>query len=81
MIIQNRDGSLAKEPGYQGRSIKQPDRYYAAVPLHTLDGENQVIDELISFAFDTLGSWHLDVRVYDEARAETRFIAAASHGD
>ena len=57
MSIQNRDTSLAKEPGR---------RYYAAVPAHLLDPENRVLDELIGFAFGTLGACHLDVRVYDE---------------
>ena len=63
MIIQSRDSFLTKEPGH--RTNKRQD-YYAVVPAHALDRENSVIDELISFAFDTLGSWHLDVRVYDE---------------
>jgi hypothetical protein len=30
-----------------------------------------VIDELIGFAFDSLGAWSLDVRVYDKAPATT----------
>ncbi len=44
--------------------------YYAAVPAYVLDRENTVIDELISFAFDTLGAWHLDVRVYNETASK-----------
>jgi hypothetical protein len=63
MIIQNQDGSRTKEPEYHTSKCQG---YYAAVPAHVLDRENSVIDELISFAFDTLGSWCLDVRVYDE---------------
>jgi hypothetical protein len=63
MMIQNRDSSLTKEPG---RHTNRRQSYYAAVPAHVLDRENSVIDELISFAFDTLGGWCLDVRVYDE---------------
>jgi hypothetical protein len=64
MITQNRDGSRTEGPG---RHTNKSQGYYAAVPAHVLDRENSVIDELISFAFDTLRSWRLDVRVYDEA--------------
>jgi len=64
MIIQNRDGSLARKPG---RHTPKRHAYYAAVPAHVLDCESSLIDELISFAFDTLGSCHLNVRIYDEA--------------
>jgi hypothetical protein len=62
--IQNRDGSLTKEPGHR---TNKRQGYYAAVPAHLLDRENSVIDELIGFAFDTLGACYLDMRVYDEA--------------
>jgi hypothetical protein len=65
MIIQNRNVSLTKEPGRQ-LFANEYQGYYAAVPAHLLDRENNVIDELIDFAFDTLGAWRLDVRVYDE---------------
>jgi hypothetical protein len=66
MIIQNRNGSLTKEPGHRQLSTNKRQGYYAAVPAQLLDHENSVIDELIGFAFDTLGAWRLDVRVYDE---------------
>ncbi len=66
MIIQNRDGSLARAPGHRRLFMNKRQGYYAAVPAHLLDRENSVIDELISFAFGTLGAWRLDVRVYDE---------------
>jgi hypothetical protein len=46
------------------------------VPADLLDHENTVIDELISFAFDTLGAWHLDVRVYDRPATEALAEAA-----
>ena len=64
MIIQNRDDLLTEEPG---RHMDKRQSYYAMVPAGVLDCESIVIDELISFAFDTLGAWRLDVRVYDEA--------------
>jgi hypothetical protein len=37
--------------------------YYVAVPEHLLDEQSSLIDLLISFAFDTLGARHLDVRI------------------
>jgi len=35
------------------------------VPAHALDEHGCLIDELIRFAFDTLGAQHLDLRVYE----------------
>ena len=69
MMIQNRDGSLTKEPGHR---TDKPQSYYAMVPAHVLDHESTVIDELISFALDTLGAWRLDVRVYTETTTKAR---------
>jgi hypothetical protein len=66
MIIHHRNVSLTKEPGHRQLFTNERRGYYAAVPAHLLDRENNVIDELIDFAFDTLGAWRLDVRVYDE---------------
>jgi hypothetical protein len=66
MILQNRDGSLTKEPGRVQLFTSRRQDYYAVVSADLLDHENTVIDELIGFAFDTLGAWHLDVRVYDK---------------
>jgi len=65
-MIQNRDSSVTRGPGH---CASERQGYYAAVPAHVLDHENNVIDELISFAFDTLGSRCLDVRVYHETAA------------
>jgi hypothetical protein len=65
MIIQNRGDAPTKEPGYRQFCANKPQHYYAAVPADLLDHENTVIDDLIGFAFGTLGAWHLDVRVYD----------------
>jgi len=62
MIIRNRDGSLASEPEHRANKHQS---YCALVPAYVLDRENTVIDELIGFALDTLGAWHLDLRVYD----------------
>ena len=65
MIDQNRNVFATKEPGRRLLFTNKHQGYYAAVPADLLDYENSIIDELIGFAFDTLGAWHLDVRVYD----------------
>jgi hypothetical protein len=38
--------------------------YYAEVPIGSLDEQGQLIEQVIGFAFDTLGVRHLDVRVF-----------------
>ena len=70
MIIQNRDGSIAREPKLRWLNKRQD--YYAAVPAHLLDEQSSLIDRLIGFAFDTLGVSRLEVRVYDESNALTQ---------
>jgi hypothetical protein len=37
--------------------------YYAEVPAMALDERSQLVDQVIRFAFETLGVRHLDVRV------------------
>lgn len=63
MIIQNRDGSLIKEP----RKLRQPQAespsYRVAFPATLLDEQNSLIERIISFAFDTLDARQLNVRV------------------
>ena len=66
MIIQNRDGSLARESKHRWLFANKQPRYYAAVPSELLDEHSSIIDRLIGFAFDTLGADRLEVRVYDE---------------
>ena len=39
--------------------------YAAVVPAHALDEHGCLIDELIRFAFDSLGAQRLDLRVYE----------------
>ena len=69
MIIQNRNGALDGESSQRQFDLDSPPGYYAAVPAGLLDNDSSVIDELIGFAFETLGARHLDVRVYDETAA------------
>ena len=38
--------------------------HYAEVPTGSLDEQSQLIEQVICFAFDTLGVRHVDVRVF-----------------
>jgi hypothetical protein len=38
-------------------------RYYAEVPAGSFDEQSRLIEQVIQFALDTLGAYHLDVRV------------------
>ena len=67
MIIQNRDGSIARGPALRRLNKHMRQDYYAAVPAHLLDEQSSLIDRIIGFAFETLGVSRLEVRVYDEA--------------
>jgi hypothetical protein len=69
VIIQNRDGSIAREPALRRLNKHKRQDYYAAVPAHLLDEQSSLIDRIIGFAFDTLGVRRLEVRVYDEPDA------------
>ena len=63
MIIQNRDGSLVQEQRHpRPRQKRQPD-YRAEVPAALLDEQSSLIEQIINFAFDTLGALRLEVRV------------------
>ena len=43
--------------------------YYAEVPALALDEQSQLVDQIIRFAFETLGVRHLEVRVSGAALA------------
>jgi hypothetical protein len=64
MLAQNHD---RRDQSLDHRSLRfqGPRRYSAVVPAHALDEHGCLIDELIRFAFDTLGAQHLDLRVYE----------------
>ena len=64
MIIQNRDGSLVHELN-NPRTGTREDSYYAQVPADLLDEQGHLIENIISFAFDTLGARRLKMRVRD----------------
>jgi hypothetical protein len=63
LIIQDRDGSLIKEPRKSRPNQLVSPSYRAEFPAALLDEQNSLIDRIISFAFDTLGAQRLDVRV------------------
>jgi hypothetical protein len=70
LIIQNRDGSLTKEPrklrqprAAESRRIGGQSTYRVEFPAALLDEQNSLIDRIISFAFDTLGARQINVRV------------------
>ena len=63
MIIQDRDGSLLKEPRRPRQNQLASPSYHVEFPAALLDEQNSLIDRIISFAFDTLGVQRLDVRV------------------
>ena len=69
MMIQDRNAAFTPSVAARERKV-----YYAAVPADLLDDRSTVIEELIGFAFDTLGGFRLDVRVYDGERS--REVAA-----
>jgi hypothetical protein len=46
------------------RPLAEARSYYAAVSAQLLDEQGALIDEIIRFAFDTIGARHLNLRVY-----------------
>jgi hypothetical protein len=65
VIIQNRDGSLVQEPSRKPifDEANNQRSYYADLPFDLLDEQSRLIERIISFAFDTLGVRHLEMRV------------------
>ncbi len=66
--------SQTREQVFNDRALQQwhtRPSYYAEVPTGSLDEQSQLIEQVIRFAFDTLGASHLDVRVLG-AREESR---------
>jgi hypothetical protein len=48
--------------------------FYAEVPTGSLDVQSQLIEQVMQFAFDTLGVRHLDVRVLGVGMEEGRCL-------
>jgi hypothetical protein len=57
--------------------------HYAEVPIGSLDEQSQLIEQVIRFAFDTLGADHLDVRVLgadqESRRASEQSLTIGAH--
>jgi hypothetical protein len=64
VIIQEPDGSLVHEPLRNWR-LKRQERS-SDERGRLLDEQSNLIQRLITFAFDTLGPLQLEVRVYEE---------------
>jgi hypothetical protein len=63
MTMQSRDGPCSSHPIYASRLERAQQRYYVEVPVGSLDEQSRLIEQVIRFALDTLGVYHLDVRV------------------
>jgi hypothetical protein len=59
--------SQTREQVFNDRALPQRHTrpsYYAEVPTGPLDEQSQLVEQVMQFAFDTLGVRHLDVRVF-----------------
>ncbi len=65
MLARNHDRRRDRDRDHTPPRLQEPRSYSAVVPAHTLDEQGCLIDQLIRFAFDTLGAQHLDLRVYE----------------
>ena len=65
MLGHNPDCHHESDRDHPPLRVQGPRCYSAAVPAHCLDEHGCLIDQLIQFAFDTLGAQHLDLRVYE----------------
>jgi hypothetical protein len=65
MVGQNHDRHRDQDRAHPPPRHPGPRRYVAVVPAHALDEYGCLIDQLIQFAFDTLGAQHLELRVYE----------------
>ena len=63
MITQQRESSYSTLPIDAIRFPSAPLCYYAEVPAGSLDEQSRWIEQVICFALDKLGVYHLDVRV------------------
>ena len=65
MLAQHHDRHHDQEHDHAPPRHQGLRRYSVAVPAHALDEHGCLIDQLIRFAFDTLGAQHLELRVYE----------------
>ena len=65
MLAHNHDRHRDRNRAHPPPRHPGPRSYAAVVPAHALDEYGCLIDQLIHFAFDTLGAQHLELRVYE----------------
>ena len=65
MFVQNHDRNCDQDRAHPPPHQSGQPSYAAVVPAHGLDEHGCLIDQLIQFAFDTLGVCHLELRVYE----------------
>ena len=62
-MVQNRDNTLLQQPSRVPHLRPTRRCYRVEIPAASLDEQCQQIAQVIQFALDTLGVYHLDVRV------------------
>ena len=79
MLNHDHDVASVTHPNDIRLGDHENERYYAEVPALALDEQSRLVDQVIRFAFETLGVRHLEVRV---SGAEMAALAARSltHG-
>jgi hypothetical protein len=66
MLIQNnRSGLHISKRDQPPRAFAVEPAYRAAIPFHLLEEQDDIIERVIQFAFDTLAMHRLELRVYD----------------
>jgi hypothetical protein len=55
--------STTEDTAYAAFVRPEQHGYYAVVPSQALHDQTDLLDKLISFAFDTLGARHFELRV------------------
>ena len=63
MVIQNRDGSLVREPGRRRPQRDEKYTFYTELPRHRLHEQSSLMEQLIAYAFDVIDARHIEVRV------------------
>lgn len=69
-MVQNRDNTLLQQCGLAPHLPPTRRCYRVEIPAAALDEQCQQIERVIQFALDTLGAYHLDVRVVSIEQAD-----------
>ena len=68
MIILNRDGTLTTDP--QSEGVAKRINETIDVPEHLVTQQPDLIDRILSFAFDVLDLQTIDVRIHPESSSD-----------